>query len=194
MVDDYLDSFQALISDASYTDPRTLVVKFRQGLRVGIQSQIATMPYGQPADTNPDAWYRAARRIDQAHLANEAFQSMSRSAPSTALKTVSTQPLLLPVARLPLALPPPVTPKPPPTTPSMGVSMDVDVTRKARSLPPRGCYQCGDANHVVRDCPHRLDIRQLTTEQREELIEDLLALKDAVPIEESYPPEEEDFA
>ena len=45
-VDDYLDSFQALVSDIGYTDPRTLVVKFRQGLRLGIQNQIATMPYG----------------------------------------------------------------------------------------------------------------------------------------------------
>jgi len=72
--------------------------------------------------------------------------------------------------------------------------MDVDATRKARSLPPRGCYRCRDANHVVRDCPHRMNVRQLTTEQREELIEDLLALKDAVPMEESCPPEEEDFA
>ena len=88
-VDDYLDSFQALVSDAGYTDPRTLVVKFRRGLRVGIQSQIATMPYGRPADTDPDAWYKAAWRIDQARLANEAFQSVSRSAPSTALKTIS---------------------------------------------------------------------------------------------------------
>jgi len=44
-VDDYLDSFQALVSDAGYTDPRTLVVKFRRGLRLGIQNQIATMPY-----------------------------------------------------------------------------------------------------------------------------------------------------
>jgi len=39
-----------------------------------------------------------------------------------------------------------------------------------------------------------MDVRQLTTEQQEELIEDLLALKDAVPMEESCPPEEEDFA
>ena len=45
-VDDYLDNFQALVSDAGYTDPRTLVVKFRRGLRIGIQNQIATMPYG----------------------------------------------------------------------------------------------------------------------------------------------------
>ena len=46
MVDDYLDNFQALVSDAGYTDPRTLVVKFQRGLRLGIQNQIATMPYG----------------------------------------------------------------------------------------------------------------------------------------------------
>jgi len=39
-----------------------------------------------------------------------------------------------------------------------------------------------------------MDVRQLTSEQREELIEDLLALKDAVPSEESGPPEEKDFA
>jgi len=39
-----------------------------------------------------------------------------------------------------------------------------------------------------------MDVHQLTAEQREELIEDLLALKDAVPIEESGPLEEEDFA
>jgi len=45
-VDNYLDNFQALVSNAGYTDPRTLVVKFQQGLRLGIQNQIATMPYG----------------------------------------------------------------------------------------------------------------------------------------------------
>jgi len=45
-VDDYLDNFQALVSNAGYTDLQTLVVKFQQGLRLGIQNQITTMPYG----------------------------------------------------------------------------------------------------------------------------------------------------
>jgi len=72
-VGDYLDNFQALVSNAGYTDSWTLVVKFRRGLRLGIQNQITTMPYGRPADTDPNAWYRAARRINQARLANEAF-------------------------------------------------------------------------------------------------------------------------
>jgi len=40
-----------------------------------------------------------------------------------------------------------------------------------------------------------MNVHQLTSDQREKLFEDLLALKDAVPIEESCPlEEEEDFA
>jgi len=39
-----------------------------------------------------------------------------------------------------------------------------------------------------------MNVCQLTAEQQEKLIEDLLALKDAVPIEESCSPEEDDFA
>ena len=35
-VNDYLDSFQALVSDAGYMDLWIVVVKFRQGLRLGI--------------------------------------------------------------------------------------------------------------------------------------------------------------
>jgi len=60
MVDNYLDHFLTLVSDAGYTDPRTLVVKFRRGLKMNIQGQIATMPFGRLADTNPEAWYAAA--------------------------------------------------------------------------------------------------------------------------------------
>jgi len=45
-VDDYLDSFLILASDARYTDPQTLVVKFRHGLKLNVQSQITTMPFG----------------------------------------------------------------------------------------------------------------------------------------------------
>jgi len=43
-------------------------------------------------------------------------------------------------------------------------------------------------NHLVQDCSYYIDVYQLTLEQREELIEDLLPLKNAVLLEE------EDFA
>jgi len=62
--------------------------------------------------------------------------------------------------------------------------MDVDAVRKMRSLPPRGCYRCREANHLVKNYLHCLDVQRLTTEQKEELIEDLMALKDVVEEEE----------
>ena len=45
----------------------------------------------------------------------------------------------------------------------------------------------------MKDCPNCLDVRRLTAEQREELIEDLMALKDAVAEEEVGSSLEEDF-
>ena len=54
-MDDYLDSFLILALDTRYMDPQTLVVKFRYRLKLNIQSQIATMPFGRPADTDLEA-------------------------------------------------------------------------------------------------------------------------------------------
>jgi len=192
-VDNYLDSFLTLVSDAGYTDPQTLVVKFCRGLRTNIQGQIATMPFGRPADTDLEAWYAAARRIDQAWLTNEAFQSTLRS--TTTAPTCSALPRSTPLSmfHLPQSTPPPVPPRPAPSVPSGGVPMDVDIVRKMHPAPPRGYYQCGEPNHLVKDCPHHLDVRMLTAEQREELIEDLMALKDVAAEEEVGSSPEEDF-
>jgi len=71
--------------------------------------------------------------------------------------------------------------------------MNVDAVWKTCSLPLRGCYQCGEANHLVKDCHHCLDVQRLTVEQREELIKDLMALKDAVEEEEVCSASEEGF-
>jgi len=46
----------------------------------------------------------------------------------------------------------------------------------------------------LKDCPHCLDVRRLTVEQREELIKDLMALKNAVEEEEVCSTLEKDFA
>jgi len=71
--------------------------------------------------------------------------------------------------------------------------MDIDAVRKTCSLPPRGCYQCREANYLVKDCPYHLDVQRLTMEQRKELIEDLMALKDVVEEEEVCSAPEEGF-
>ena len=182
MVDDYLDCFLTLVSNARYTDPQTLVVKFRRGLKMNIQGQIATMPFGQPADTDPEAWYAAAQRIDQAQLTIEAFQSTLRSMTMAPTRSVLPWPTPLSMLCLPQSTLP---------VPSRGIPMDVDTVQKMCPTPPRGCYRCGEPNHLVKDCPYHLDVQRLTTEQREELIKDLMALKDAVAEEEvGFSPEE----
>jgi len=96
------------------------------------------------------------------------------------------QPTPFSILHSPLAALPSVPPRllPPLPTLSGGIPMDVDAVWKMRSLPPRGCYQCGETNRLVKDCSHHLDVQRLTVEQREELIEDLMVLKDAVEEEE----------
>jgi len=93
----------------------------------------------------------------------------------------------------PQPAPSPVPPRPPPPVPFEGISMDVDIVWKTHSLPLQGYYRCREANHLVKNCPHHLDIQRLTMKQREELIEDLMALKDAVEEEKGYSAPKKDF-
>jgi hypothetical protein len=79
-VDDYLDDFRDLISESGYSDPKTIVVKFRRGLNPGIADAVATMAAGRPDDLDPEAWYEAAIRIDQNQAANAAFLSAHQPA------------------------------------------------------------------------------------------------------------------
>ena len=72
-VDEYLDEFLDLITEAGYSDPKTIVVKFHRGLDPQIQNAIATMVAGRPSDTAPMSWYSVARTIDQNRATNEAF-------------------------------------------------------------------------------------------------------------------------
>jgi len=49
-IDNYLDEFRDLVSESGYTSPKTIVVKFRRGLDMGIGDVIATMAAGRPDD------------------------------------------------------------------------------------------------------------------------------------------------
>ena len=169
-VDDYLDEFLELVSEAGYTDQRTIMVKLRKGLDPQIQNTIATMPYRRPLDTSPENWYKAAKTIDQNREANEAFQSAS-------------QPILHPVSR----------PVPPPTikAPPLGNSLLINIdSGLKRNLLPSTCYRCQKTGHRAPDCPDRYDIRTLSLE---ELEMEIMVRKDVAKIVEPTPETEKDF-
>ena len=63
-IDDYLDEFLDLIMESRYTDPKTLVVKFRKGLDPQIQNAVTTMTDGCPSNTAPTAWHEAAKNTE----------------------------------------------------------------------------------------------------------------------------------
>src|SRR6266568_8436409 len=74
-VDNYLDQFKDLIEDSGYTDPKTIVVKFQQGLDRRILMALAGMAMGRPSDTKLEAWFRLAIQMDQNCAADEAFHT-----------------------------------------------------------------------------------------------------------------------
>jgi len=82
------------------------VVKFRQGLNPKIGDAVATMATNRPDDLNPEAWFEAAVRIDQAHATNTAFCASIQ--PVLAVPEVISTEVLPPpreIAEEPLATP-----------------------------------------------------------------------------------------
>jgi hypothetical protein len=139
-LDDYIDEFQDLVTEAGYTDPKTIVVKFRRGLNAQIQNVVATMASGRPSDTSPDGWYSMARVVDQNRATNEAFQSAYRGPTSASRPTFSLS-STAPTRTIPVVPPPRHAHTVP--TPGNPVPMDVDLLRKRGAL-PSSCYRCGN--------------------------------------------------
>ena len=163
-VDSYIDEFESLVDVSGYTDAIAIVVKFRRGLNAVIQDRIAESGHDRPADDDIEAWYSTARRFDQNRLANEAFHSASHRRPptsSTASSTSPSAPRSL-TSRNPFhsfASSQPLA-KPTPTL-SPGIPMDIDASRAGET--PDICYRCKKPGHRKRDCPHRYDIRYMTS-------------------------------
>ena len=150
-LDDYLDEFQDLITESGYTDPKTVVVKFRRGLNAQIQNVVATMTSGRPSDSNPEQWYKAARTVDENRAANEAFSSAFRS-PAPAPRVLGTS-----VARAPPSVK---------VGHTHGTPTELDAPRKKAS--EQLCFRCKLPGHFTRDCPTRYDVREMTIAELEE--------------------------
>ena len=187
-MDEYPDEFQDLIMEAGYSDPKTIVVKFCQGLDIQIQNAIATMPSGRPSNMVPTDWYTAARTIDQNRATNEAFRS---SYQTLSVAPTQTHPSTFNTVRF-QALEWSVNHQHAPT-PGNPVLMDIDASWKMQPL-LFSCYRCGKAGHKAPNCPTQLDIWELSIDDLQTYLEDCLAELDAKQPEPTAEVEEQDFS
>jgi hypothetical protein len=63
-VEAYIDEFKDLIDMSGYTDPITIVLKFRRGLNATTQDKIAESGTDRPRDNDHQGWYAATRRFN----------------------------------------------------------------------------------------------------------------------------------
>jgi hypothetical protein len=60
--------------------------------------------------------------------------------------------------------------------------MDLDLARR-RALASGNCFRCKKPGHFGKDCPDRYDVRVMTLDELQEIIEDRLAQLDVAPEE-----------
>jgi hypothetical protein len=178
-VDEYVDEFQDLIDKSGYTDPLAIAIKFRRGLNPAIRTKIAELGVNRPADNDPEKWFEMARMLDLNRISSEAFEgsySKSYSTPATtgASRSVFSRVLGSQASQL---------------VPSISQSR---LTPNARQETPaqrsantqRACFRCGSLDHLSPQCKAKFDVRAMTSDEKDDLLEQLLADKDAVPKEE----------
>jgi hypothetical protein len=199
-VEEYVDEFEELVDLSEYNDDLAIVMKFRRGLDSEIQNKIAESRVDRPADDDIEGWFEAAKRLDRNRLANEAFNGTTSRRPTATAPTVTGPSLRNSLLRLPAA---PTTVSSPSTTrPRLPNPTTPYLAEAGRSKPPMTCFRCNDPGHTIRDCPKRFDVRALSTDELQEIVENRLAALDVARetiavVEEEEAEEkapEEDFA
>jgi hypothetical protein len=178
-VEAYIDEFKDLIDLSGYTDPITIVLKFRRGLHSMTQDRIAESGMDRPSDTDFNGWFKAAQRLDLNRLANEAFHLASRCLSTHSAPTPTTYPAPLCMPFSFLRSHPPTT-----TTPAAmhtssctlppGIPMDVDHTWTLKPI-AQTCYCCGQTGHISREYNLHHDVCHMTLDEQDKFIQQIMA-------------------
>ena len=195
-VEEYIDEFRDLVDRAGYKEGSIVVLKFRHGLHPEIQRAIATLPASRPHDDQPLEWYATARLCDENRVANDAFQASHRAPKTTTTHPARTASFFPNLARTALA------PSAPPTSrllfaprpnPPFGKEAEVKPEPRAPDVgSAKGdgkCWRCGELGHFSNNCPHRFDVRHMSSDELEDALQESLAKRDVQEAEEK----EEDF-
>jgi hypothetical protein len=182
-VEAYIDEFKDLVDLSGYTDPITIVLKFRRGLSPMTQDRITESGMDRPGDTDFNGWFKAARRLDLNRLVNEAFHLASRRPPthSAPMPTTYAAPPRTPFSflrsRPPTAATPAAMHTPSRALPP-GIPIDVDRTRTFKPL-AQTCYRCGQTGHISRECDLHHDVRHMMLDEEDHFIQQIMANRDA---------------
>jgi hypothetical protein len=193
-VDEYVDEFRELIEQAGYTEGLAIVIKFRRGLNRKIQDTIANLPIGRPGDNDPDAWYEAAVQADENRQTNELFHggtSTPTPTPKSSGNVFTTSNKAGSTSHWTPRAPSFSPARPPPTQNPM--PMEIDAMKKKSNLPDT-CRRCGGTGHWSKDCPQRFDIRYMSSDKREEWMQEFALQADTEEVERKEEEGAEDFS
>ena len=163
-LDDYLDEFRELISNAKYdSSPATVVIKFRRGLDCRIVMVIAGLSKDRPSEEDEEGWYELAADLEQNHLSDEAFYTSPRTV------TLITATTTCGVINLPRPTPATFVCPPPPSA----IPVPTESKRKSDT-----CRRCGETGHWASECKLKYDIRYMSAEEIQSATEDHMAQLD----------------
>ena len=143
---------------------------------------------GHPGDKDIEGWIAAARLVDQNAHADQQFEEFHaiQSRPPILPAPSAKPPARWAPAPLPAPAPQGLVPWAPaaalPAKVSIGVPMDINTARRKGGVPPSVCHCCGKPGHWACSCPKGLNVRYLSANERDALIMELLAAKDATGV------------